>query len=465
MRARLAAACCLAVAAAPAASRPARAQPAPARLGAAEQRIRDYVRRHEEEQVRYLARVVDIPSGTLNLAGVRRVGDVFRRSLDSLGFTTRWVELPPAVGRGGHLVAEHRGRRGTTRLLLIGHFDTVFEGEGQQFARQDSVARGAGSSDMKGGDVVALYALKALREAGALKDANITLVFTGDEESAGEPLALSRRDLVEAARRSDVALAFEGGNRDNATVARRGASTWTLRATGQQAHSAGVFGASAGYGAVYEAARVLDEFRRTLAGEPNLTFNPGVIVGGTDVAYDTARVAGTASGKLNIVARQVTVSGDLRFLTEEQKERARERMRGIVARSLPGTAAEITFSDEYPAMAPTPGNYRLLAVYDSVSQALGYGAVEALDPGRRGAGDISFVAPYIDGLDGLGALGAGAHSPEEQVNLAALPMQTERAALLIYRLSRQRATSHRRAASAAGGEPAARGMLPGATPP
>jgi glutamate carboxypeptidase len=342
------------------------------------------------------------------------------------------------VGRAGHLVAEHRGRKGGTRMLLIGHLDTVFEGEGQRFARSDTVARGAGSGDMKGGDVVVLYALKALHAAGALKDANVTVVFTGDEESAGDPIAVSRRDLIDAARRSDVALAFEGGNRDNATVARRGASTWLLRVTGKQAHSAGIFGESAGFGAVYEMARILDEFRRSLAAEANLTLNASVAVGGTDVAYDTTRVAGTATSKLNIVARSATVSGDLRFLTEEQKERARARMRSIVARSLPGTSAEISFSDEYPAMSPTPGNYRLLAVYDTVSRALGHGPIEAYDPGRRGAGDISFVAPYIDGLDGLGALGGGAHSPDEWVNLPALAMQTERAALLIYRLSRQR---------------------------
>jgi glutamate carboxypeptidase len=418
---------------------------APAPLPAREQRIRAAAERRRAEQVAYLERVVNIPSGTLNLAGVREVGRVFARSLDSLGFTTRWIAMPAATGRAGHLVAEHRGKKGTTRMLLIGHLDTVFEGEGQRFVREDTVARGAGSGDMKGGDVIMLYALKALHDAGALKNANVTVVLTGDEESAGEPLDVTRRDLVDAARRADVALAFEGGNRANATVARRGSSGWELRVTGRQAHSAGVFGESAGFGAVYEGARIVDEFRRALAGEPNLTFNAAVFLGGTDVAYDTARVAGTGASKQNIVARSAVVAGDLRFLTEEQKERARARMREIVARSLPGTSAAITFSDAYPSMSPTPGNLRLLAVYDSASQALGYGAVAALDAGRRGAGDISFVASLVDGLDGLGALGAGAHSPDERVDLNALAMQTERAALLIDRLARRRLTPRPRA--------------------
>jgi glutamate carboxypeptidase len=411
---------------------------AQAALSGPEQRLRDYIERHRDEQVELLARVVNINSGTLNLAGVRQVGEVFRAALDSLGFETRWIDMPPEMHRAGHLFAEHRGKSGRKRILLIGHFDTVFEGEGQQFVREDTTARGAGSGDMKGGDVIVLYALKALQSIGALRDANIIVAFSGDEESAGDPLSVSRRDLIEAGKRSDVALGFEGGTRRTITVARRGASAWRLEVTGRQSHSSGIFGEGAGYGAVYEAARILDGFRTALAGEPNLTFNPGIVVGGTDVTFDTLHLTGTAAGKLNIVAQRVVVAGDLRFLTEEQKERARARMREIVAKSLPRTSAAITFYDEYPAMAPTPGNYTLLAAYDSVSQALGYGPVEALDPGRRGAGDISFVAPYVDSMDGLGADGSGAHSPRERVFLNSLPMQTERAAVLLYRLSRQR---------------------------
>ena len=178
---------------------------------------------------------------------------------------------------------------------------------------------------------------------------------------------------------------------------------------------------------------------RELSGEPNLTFNPGVIVGGERVTYDTLQLSGTAAGKTNIIAPAVTVEGDLRTLSAGQLDSARARMRAIVARSLPGTSAEIAFADGYPAMSPTPGNYRLLAVYDSASRALGHDSVTAFDPGRRGAGDISFVAPVIDGLDGLGALGNGSHSPNENVDLTTLPMQTERAAIFMYRLSRQKA--------------------------
>jgi glutamate carboxypeptidase len=409
-------------------------------LSEQEQRVRAAVDALTQNQVEYLQRVVDIPSSTLNTAGVRQVGEVMRATLDSLGFTTTWVPMPDAMHRAGHLVAEHRGRSGAVRMLLIGHLDTVVEPGGPNWVREDSSARGVGSNDMKGGDVIILYALKALQAAGALRDLNLTLVFTGDEESVGQPLDLARAALTGAAQRTDVALAFEGGNRGDATVARRGASSWVVRATGRQAHSAGVFSQGAGYGAIYELARILDAFRTQLVGEQYLTFNVATVVGGTDVAYDTNTVSGTAASKTNIIPQAAVAHGDLRFITEEQKERTRARMRAIVAQHLPGTGAEITFIDSYPAMSPTPGNARVLAVYDEASRALGFGVVAALDPGRRGAGDISFVAPQIDGLDGLGALGTGAHAPGERVNLAALPMQTERAALLFLRLGAERAT-------------------------
>jgi len=419
-------------------------------LDRTEQRLRTTIAAARDEQVAYLQRVVDIPSSTLNFDGVRKVGAAFRASFDSLGFTTSWATVPEEVGRAGHLVAEHRGKAGAVRMLLIGHLDTVVEPGGPSWSREDSsgMARAVGGADMKGGDVVILYALKALKAAGLLKDMNVTVVFTGDEEHPGEPLAEARRALLDAGKKSDIALAFEAGNRADATVARRGASAWRVTATGHQAHSAGVFSEGAGYGAIYEVARILDTFRKELGGEQYLTFNSAIIVGGTDVSYDTVAISGSASTKLNIIPSKAVAHGDLRFISDEQLQRTRQRMRDIVAKHLPGTDATIVFRDEYPAMSPTAGNAKLLAVYDSASRALGYGAVAALDPGRRGAGDISFVAPMIDGLDGLGAMGSGSHGPGERVDLKTLTMQTERAALLMYRLGKRPASQFVRESTA-----------------
>jgi glutamate carboxypeptidase len=303
--------------------------------------------------------------------------------------------------------------------------------------RQDSIARGAGTADMKGGNAVLLYALKALAAAGGgvLDRMDVTVVITGDEESVGRPVLASREAMIAAAKRSDLALSFEGGGLNNATIGRRGASGWILKTTGRQAHSSGVFGTGAGYGAVYELARILNGFREALAGRPGLTFNPGLIGGGEAVAIDTSGFEYTVTGKTNIIAPGAIARGDLRFATEGQKDSARATMREIVARHLPGTGAEIEFDDSYPAMPVTPAGRALLARYDSVSRALGYPPVGALNPLRRGAGDIAFVAAYIPGLDGLGPFGGGAHSPEEWVNLPSLRIQTERAAVLLYRLA------------------------------
>jgi glutamate carboxypeptidase len=409
-------------------------QPQP-RLSAVEKKIRDYVRAHEAEEIALLEKAVNISSGTLNVQGVRSVGRLFEPEFSSLGFDTRWVALPDAVGRAGHLFAEHKGTRGR-RLLLIGHLDTVFEGDGERFVRFDTLAAGAGSSDMKGGDMVILYALKALQGVGALKDTRIIVALTGDEEDAGALFDVSRKPLIEAARRSDVALGFEE-DAGKGTVARRGMGGWQLVVTGTQAHSSGIFSPGSSYGAIYEAARILNEFREKLSTEKYLTFNPAVIVGGTDVTYDSSRIAGTAAGKDNIIAPRVYARGDLRFISRDQEAKAREQMRAIVAQHLPGTSATITFEDGNPAMPPTKGNYALLASLDSVSRALGQGPVEALDPGKRGAGDISFVSDYVDALDGLGVIGMRSHTPDERVDLRSIAPATERAAIVIYRLTHQ----------------------------
>lgn len=405
-----------------------------ATLSPVEQRIRTYVRAHSAEQIALLERAVDIGSGSFNTRGVRAVGALFAAPLAAAGLDTAWVVLPDSVGRAGHLFAEHRGTKGK-RVLLIGHLDTVFEGEGAHFVRTDTIATGAGSADMKGGDVVVIGALKALQAVGALRDRRIIVAFTGDEEDSGAYYTVSRQPLIDAGRRSDIALGFEG-DAGKGTIARRGMTGWVLTVTGHQAHSSGVFDPQVGDGAIYEAARILNEFRERLSGVKYLTFNPAMIVGGTTVTYDAARISGTAAGKDNIIAPHAVARGDLRFISRAQLDSARAAMREIVARHLPNTSATITFEDGNPAMPPTRGNYALLAQLDAVSRALGQGPVPPLDPGDRGAGDISYVSDYVDALDGLGVVGRGAHSPDESVDLESIPRATERAAILIYRLTR-----------------------------
>lgn len=408
-------------------------------LAPVESRLVEHVRSSEKQAVAFLEQVVNIGSGTLNIAGVRATGAAFDRELRALGFETRWVEMPGDMRRAGHLFAERRGRRFRTgkRILLLGHLDTVFEGESAKFVQRDTVADGAGTSDMKGGNVAILSALKALAATGVIEETSIIVALMGDEEKPGEPASISRASLVDAAKRSDIALAFEG-DAGKGTIARRGIGSWRLEVTARQAHSSGIFRERTGYGAIYEASRIINTFREKLVGEQYLTFNPGIVAGGTTVQYDTVTMSATTTGKINIIAPRAVVEGDLRYLSRKQELNARARMTAIATTgNLPGTSASITFSDGTPSMPPTPGNMRVLQTYDSVSRALGMGPVEALDPGLRGGGDISYIAEYLDALDGLGVIGSGEHTPTESVQLPSMRRAAERAAVLIYRLSRQ----------------------------
>jgi glutamate carboxypeptidase len=407
-------------------------------LTAVEQSITTAVDSHTAEALALLERIVNINSGTMNFAGVRQVGDVLRPQFDALGFTTRWVDGSP-FHRAGHLIADHAGPG--PKILLIGHLDTVFEPSSpfQQFERvNDSTARGPGVIDMKGGDVILLYALKALKEAGELDRMHVVVVFTGDEEDSGTPRDIARAALVAEAENAVAALGFEDGAGDprTAVVSRRGAGSWNLVTTGTPAHSSQIFKPEVGAGAVYEASRIVTAFYTTLHTEPYLTFNPGLALGGTLVKTDSSSTDGSASGKRNVVAEHMTVAGDLRTLSPEQLVKAKVAMQTIVSKHLPKTTAEITFDDGYPPMAPTAGNRRLLAMYDKASKDIGAGPVAAVDPSRAGAADVSFVAKVVPMIiDGIGLSGHDDHTDKETADLRMLPSQTKRAALVMYRLS------------------------------
>jgi glutamate carboxypeptidase len=407
-------------------------------LSPVEKKLAQTVEQQMEQTLQLLRQSVDINSGTYNIAGVRAVGDLYAKELKALGFTVEWILLPDSLKRAGHLVAYRKGTKGK-KLFLIGHLDTVFEPDmpANPFTLlNDSTATGQGVNDMKGGDVAIIAALKALHQYGLLDQTTITVYMTGDEENAGYPREVSRGDFISRAQQHDIALAFETASGMNTiATARRGASGWKLEVEGKQGHSSGVFG-NAGYGSIYEAARIINSFRERLSKEQYLTFNPGLIVGGSEVSYNDEAQQGQVAGKTNIISPRTYANGDLRFLSEEQKENARTVMREIVGQSLPGTKASIRFSDGIPSMSPTEGNTKLAAQLSEVSEALGFGKVSPGNPGSRGAGDISYVAKYLDCLDGLGASGRGAHAPGETINLKEYPKLIQRTAVFLYRLTR-----------------------------
>jgi glutamate carboxypeptidase len=389
-----------------------------------------------------LEKLVDINSGTHNLQGVRDVAKIMEAQFTSLGFHVDWVPMD-SIQRAGDLVATHPcpqpGQCGK-RMLLIGHMDTVFEKTSpfQKYSVQGNIATGPGTSDMKGGLVDMLSALRALQAARALEHAEITVVLSGDEEDHGEPTNVSRRDMIAAAHHSDVALEFEGTPRSNGifygSVSRRSSITWHLKTTGQTGHSSGIFNQQMGDGAIYELVRILDTFRTQMP-EPYLTYNVGMILGGSSLTVNAAGDSGTVNGKDNVIPPVAYASGDIRTISNEQTEKVEKKMQAIVAQHLPKTGAEISFGEGYPAMAPTAASRALLRLLNQCNASLGFTQMPELDPMRRGAGDISFVADLMPGLAGIGATGEGAHAPGETVDLSAQPINTKRDALLMFRLS------------------------------
>ena len=409
-------------------------------LDPVEQRMADWIDAHADEAVALLQEAVNIPSGTMSHAGVRAVGDVYRRELDALGLATEWIDMPPEVDRAGHLFGRKDGT--SRKFLLVGHLDTVFEKEDGErpFESDGKIARGHGVYDMKAGNTIIVYALRALREVGALEEIPIVVAYLGDEENYGLPAEISRQHLIEAGQWADIALGFEEAmyfdDTDWATVARRSSSDWILQVTGVQSHSSDIFSERVGAGAIFEASRILHRFYEEVRGEKHLTFNAGTIQGGTEVDYDSSGNRGRTFGKNNVVPRTVIVHGGIRTISQEQLARAREKMRAIVAENLPQTQATIEFSDGYPPMSPTEGNLALAEELSAINVALGRKPMPPLDPSKRGAADISFVAPFTDALAGLGAIGGGGHTPDEFLELDSLPLAIKRAAILIYRLSR-----------------------------
>ena len=410
-------------------------------LSTDERRMTEWIDAHTEDAIALLAETVNIPSGSMNLDGVRAVGRVMDRELKAVGLATEWVEMPVDMNRAGHLIGRQYGHG--KNFLLIGHLDTVFETDdgSKPYARDGDIATGHGVYDMKTGNVIITYALRALGSIGALQDVGIVVVYTGDEEKSGKPLSVSRKHLVEAGKWSDIALGFEEvmyfDETDWATVARRSSSRWMLTVSGKQSDSSKVFNEQTGAGAIFEASRILNVFYDDIRGEKHLTFNAGNIQGGTEVDYDSSKSRGSAFGKTNVIPRSVIVNGGIRTISEDQLQRAKVAMTAIVAANHPHTNATIEFSEGYPPMSPTAGNVALQMELSAINIALGRDSMPPLDPSKRGAADISFVAPYTDVLAGLGGIGGGGHTPDEYLQLSSLPLAIKRAAILIYRLSIQ----------------------------
>lgn len=407
-----------------------------------ERKIIQHLDTQLDESTTLLKKLVNINSGTMNFAGVEQVAMLLKQKYDDMGFTTQWLD-GNKFGRAGHLIAtyESKSHPDAAKILLIGHLDTVFAKD-DDFQIISELANqrlaGPGTTDMKGGDVIMLAALQALENQGLLQQLNIKVVLTGDEESSGKPLSLSKQAIVDAAIWADIALGFEDGDSDIATAvtSRRGSVNWSLTVKGKPAHSSQIFTEQNGDGAIFETARILNEFRVQLQHEKLLTFNPGLIVGGTRVNRQGDKSNYSTFGKTNVIAKDTLVKGGIRAVSPEQLRRAKVIMQKIVSQNLRHTSAVLEFQPGYPPMAQTAANMELLTLYSQVSIDLGYGAISAVNPRNAGAADISFAASHVDmSLDGLGLMGSGGHTKDEIADMSSFAKNMQKAAILIYRLS------------------------------
>ncbi|WP_448565862.1 M20/M25/M40 family metallo-hydrolase [Thalassotalea ganghwensis] len=406
-----------------------------------EKNIIKQVKAHLPATLKSLESAVNINSGTMNFEGVEQVAKLYIPQFQRIGFNAEFIS-GKAFNRAGHLIASRLSDDPTAiKVLLIGHLDTVFakHDDFQSFSlKGKEQATGPGIVDMKGGNAIIIAALESLERSNLLDTISIKVVMTGDEENSGRPLQLSKAAIIDAAKWADIALGFENGdsNIKTAMVARRGYVGWQLQVSGKPAHSSQIFREDIGYGAIYEAARIITDFREKLSTQENLTFNPGLIVGGTQTEYFPDKSSATAYGKTNVIAKEATVIGDIRALSMTQFEQAKQIMQHIVSENLPHTEAKLTFDNGYPPMSPTPGNHQLLTMYSRISTDLGYETVVAANPRKAGAADISFAAEHVEmAIDGIGLMGCCGHTDQEVADLTSLQKNIEKAAILLYRLS------------------------------
>ena len=375
---------------------------------------------------------VDLNTGSFNLAGLQKFSTLLAKRLEALGFEVESreggeVELPGAGKlRTGPLIVGRRAARvaGETavRVLLVGHYDTVFEPDSpfQRFTRvpaERGRAIGPGVSDMKGGLVILFETLAALAETGDLDRAGWTVLLNADEEVG----SLTSRATIEAeARQAERGFVFESAQDGGAMVrSRAGVGQFQLRVHGVPAHagSAHERGRSAirALAAKILAVEALTDYDR------GVTLNVGTVQGGS---------------KRNIVPDLAEAAIDVRYREAASGEQVRAKLEEIArAEDLPGTRGELVGSLHRPPKPEDAEVDRLIGQYDAIARAL---ALDPAEPRHSGGGtDGSLMgAVGLATLDSVGAAGGRAHTEEEFVDLASLPARAACVAILLRRLVR-----------------------------
>jgi glutamate carboxypeptidase len=374
-----------------------------------------HLRARQEEMTSLLRDLVQLESPSHDPATQEPVFARLAAELEASGMRARRLPGGRSSGEktgrktGGQLWAVRRDRRrGNGAQLLIGHCDTVWPlgtVERMPVEIRDGRLFGPGVYDMKCGLVQGIFALRALRDLGLSPEVEPAFFINSDEE-IGSPESLPRINALARRVRRVFVLEPSLGAAGDLKTRRKGSLRFTIKVFGKAAHSG--LDPEKGASAIRELARVIQWLYTLADPERGVTVNVGVIAGGL---------------RANVVAPEARAELDIRVLAGEDAVRIEREVLGLTA-STPGTRIEVLGGIDRPPLEPTPGNRALFAAAQRRAGELGIPLGEGT---AGGASDGSLTSRFTPTLDGLGAVGDGAHAVHEHVVLDRLP---ERAALL-----------------------------------
>ncbi|MFY9823379.1 MAG: M20 family metallopeptidase [Thermoanaerobaculia bacterium] len=365
-----------------------------------------HLRARTEEMAALLLDLARLESPSLDAASQEPVFALLASELEGLGFRVRRL---PGRQTGGQLWALPRERRrDAPAQLLLGHCDTVWpRGTIEQIpvGIRDGRLTGPGVYDMKAGLVQGIFALRALRDLGLVPEVTPALFIDSDEE-IGSLESIPRLERVARRMRRVFVLEPSLGPDGKLKTRRKGSLRFTIRIEGRAAHSG--LDPEKGASAVLELSRVIQRLYALADPRREITVNVGVVSGGL---------------RANVVAPEARAELDVRVLAWEDALRLESTIRGFSAET-PGTRLEVIGGIDRPPLEATPGNRVLWEAARRHAGELGI----PLDEGTAGgASDGSLTSRFVSTLDGLGAVGDGAHALHEHVLVDRMP---ERAALL-----------------------------------
>ena len=381
--------------------------------------IHPHVSSRYDEFVDALREMVDVDCGSYTPEGVNAIADLCQERFERAGWSVERMRHQPADGeeRLGDLVIGRLGGSGRTRVLMIGHTDTVFDpgtAAERPFRVEGDRALGPGVTDMKGGLLTGFFAVEALQEAGFDGFGSITYINNPDEE-IGSPW--SREVILSEAANADVALVLEGARENGDIVSsRKGVLDVRLEITGRAAH-AGVE-PERGRNAILEAAHKTIAIQALNGRWPGVTANVGVFRGGT---------------RPNVVAEHCELELDVRSPHEDTFELAGEALRQIAeTHTVPDVSVEMFSHGWHRPMEKKEGGARLAELAIGMASELGF---ELRDAATGGASDANTTSGAgVPSLDGLGPIGGDDHGPSEWLDLTSVVPRISLLAGILSRL-------------------------------